>query len=114
MRRGSLESHLQGLTARLKERRDILLEAIAAHLEGAFVTRPEGGIYLLVRLAPDVNARAVLDRATGVTADAGDDFGGAANTIRFNYAAPPLDQIGIGIERLSTALAGTPPIPGGS
>ena len=112
IQRGSFEPHLQALIARLKERRDLLLAALDAHTEGVFATRPEGGIHLLVRLPPDVNARAVLDRATGVTADAGDDFGGAPNTIRLNYAAPPLDQIAAGIEQLSTALIGAAPLPG--
>ncbi len=104
IRRGALEPHLVRLRASLQERRDALLAAIDAHLPNAVATRPSGGIFLQLRLAPDLDAQEVLRRARGVTATAGADLGGAPNTLRLNFAAPALGELEVGIERLAAAL----------
>jgi DNA-binding transcriptional MocR family regulator len=105
MRRGAFEPHLAELTAKLKERRDAMVAALEKHVPGASFTRPEGGIFLMVRLAPGTDAKGLLDRAEGVTALPGSAFGGYPYSIRLNFAEPALDEIEPGIERLAAALA---------
>jgi DNA-binding transcriptional MocR family regulator len=70
--------------------------------------RPEGGIFLHLRLTPGTDAKGLVSRADGVTALAGADFGGFPHTLRLNYAEPALDEIEPGIERLAAALAAEP------
>ena len=47
----------------------------------------------------------MLDRAEGVTAVLGTDFGGNYNTIRLAYSYVSPEEIEAGIERLAAALA---------
>jgi 2-aminoadipate transaminase len=104
MRRESFEPHLARLNTQLKERRDTLVAALETHLSEVTFTRPEGGIFLLLRLPPGTDAKEVVARAKGVTALAGSDFGGFPHTIRLNFAEPALDEIEPGVERLAAAL----------
>jgi 2-aminoadipate transaminase len=108
MRRGALEPHLAKLTGKLKERRDAMIAALEQHVPDASFVRPEGGIFLHLRLIPGTDAKALVSRAEGVTALAGADFGGFPHTLRLNYAEPSLDEIEPGIERLAAALAAEP------
>jgi 2-aminoadipate transaminase len=108
MRRGRFEPHLTELTGKLKERRDAVVAALSRHVPAASFVRPEGGIFVLLRLAPGTDARELVSRARGVTALPGAEFGGFPHTIRLNYAEPALDEIEPGVERLATALAAEP------
>jgi len=105
MRRGSFETHLAQLTARLKERRDATVAALERHMPDASFVRPEGGIFVQLKLAPGTDAKQAVERAEGVTALPGAAFGGFPHTIRLNYAEPALDEIERGVERLARALA---------
>jgi DNA-binding transcriptional MocR family regulator len=93
------------VSARLRERRDVVLAALERHVEGATWTRPEGGLFLQLTLTSGVDAREVLARAEGVRAAAGGDLLGFPHTIRLNYGEPPLDELEAGIERLARAIA---------
>jgi DNA-binding transcriptional MocR family regulator len=108
MRRGSLDAHVERLAEQLKERRDRLVAALEEHLPEAEWTPPEGGIFLMLRLEPGLDAKAVLAGAEGVTAHAGSDFFGLPSTLRLNYAEVGLDEIEPGIERLAAAVAAAP------
>ncbi len=108
LQRGSFEPNLERLTTRLRVRRDAMLAALEKHLPAAGCSRPEGGIFALLRLPPGTDAKAVVDRAEGVTALAGADFGGLPHTIRLNFAATPPEEIEPGIERLAAALDAEP------
>ncbi len=105
IRRGSLEAHLERLTAELLSRRDAMLEALAKNLDHATWSRPEGGIFILLTLPPEVDAKRALERAHGVTGLAGENFYGRPNTIRLNFAECGRAEIEPGIERLAAALA---------
>jgi DNA-binding transcriptional MocR family regulator len=108
MRRGSFEPHLAALTRKLRERRDAMVAALEKHVPDASFVRPEGGIFMHLRLTPGADAKGLVSRAEGVTALAGADFGGFPHTLRLNYAEPALDEIEPGIERLAAALAAEP------
>ncbi|HEX4521469.1 MAG TPA: PLP-dependent aminotransferase family protein [Gaiellaceae bacterium] len=104
IRRGSFAPHLEQLTAKLKERRDTLTAALSKHLPEAGYIPPEGGIFLFLRLPVGTNAKAVLERADGVTARAAEPGLGLPHTLRLNFAEPALDEIEAGVERLAAAF----------
>jgi DNA-binding transcriptional MocR family regulator len=105
MSRGRYDNQVELVSARLRERRDVVLAALERHVEGATWTRPEGGLFLQLTLTSGVDAREVLARAEGVRAAAGGDLLGFPHTIRLNYGEPPLDELEAGIERLARAIA---------
>jgi DNA-binding transcriptional MocR family regulator len=57
-----------------------------------------------LELPQGTNAKEVLERAEGVTAVPGTDFGGPPNTLRlaFSYVTP--EEIEVGIELLAAAV----------
>ena len=85
-----------------------MFAALAKHVPDADFARPEGGIFVHLRLTPGTDAKGLVSRAEGVTALAGADFGGFPHTLRLNYAEPGLEEIEPGIERLAAALAAEP------
>ncbi len=104
IRRGRFEPHLQTLRATLRERRDTLLAALEGHLPEARWSRPEGGYFVWLELPAGIDGRAVLERAEGVTAVAGTEFGVTSNLLRLSYSAVPAERIHAGVERLAAAL----------
>jgi DNA-binding transcriptional MocR family regulator len=105
LRRGAFEPHLAQLTAKLRERRDTMIAAVEKHVPDVSFIRPEGGVFLQLKLTPGTDAKQIVARAEGVTVLPGADFGGFPHTIRLNFAEPSLEQIEPGIERLAAALA---------
>jgi len=108
MRRGTFEPHLARLVEQLRARRDTMAAALEEHLPEQSFVRPEGGIFITLRLPPGTDAKGLLAQAEGVRALAGAEFGGFPHTIRLNYAEPALDEIEPGIERLAEALSREP------
>jgi DNA-binding transcriptional MocR family regulator len=104
IRRGSFEPNLRHVNGLLKERRDAMLAALEKHFSGAAWSRPEGGYFIWLELPQGTNAKDVLDRAQGVTAVVGTDFGGMPNTLRLAYSYVSPDEIDVGIERLAAAV----------
>lgn len=104
IRRGLFEPNLKRVNELLQLRRDAMLAALDKHLSGARWSRPEGGYFIWLELPEGTNAKDVLDRAEGVTAVLGTDFGGGANTIRLAYSYVSPDEIDAGIERLAAAV----------
>lgn len=104
IQRGSFDRHLGELREALRERRDLITEALGRHLPDAKWLSPEGGIFLMISLPPGSITQAKLDAAEGVSALSGVDCGGSPNTLRLNFAEPALEEIEPGIERLAAAL----------
>jgi 2-aminoadipate transaminase len=102
--RGLFEPNLQRVNGLLKARRDAMLAALDKHFSGASWTRPQGGYFTWVTLPVGTVAKDVIDRAEGVTAVAGPDFGGPANTLRLAYSFVSPDEIETGVERLAAAI----------
>jgi DNA-binding transcriptional MocR family regulator len=104
LRRGSFEPNLERINGLLKARRDAMLAGLEQHFSGAKFSHPEGGYFVWLELPAGTVAKDVLDRAKGVTAVLGTDFGGTPNTLRlaFSYVSP--EEIGEGIERLAAAV----------
>jgi 2-aminoadipate transaminase len=111
LREGVLERQLPRLRSEYGRRRDTMLSALAAHFPGeAQWTRPDGGLFLLVTLPPQVDASALLKRtlAHNVAFVPGDDFhldGQGRNTMRLNFSNATPEKIEAGIKRLGCVLA---------
>jgi DNA-binding transcriptional MocR family regulator len=102
--RGLFEPNLQRINGLLKSRRDAMLGALDKHFSGATWTKPQGGFFIWLTLPTGTDAKDVIDRAEGVTAVAGPDFGGPANTLRLAYSFVSPDEIETGVERLAAAV----------
>jgi 2-aminoadipate transaminase len=111
LRRGRFEPNLERVRRLLGTRRDAMLEALAAELDGAARwSRPDGGYFVWLDLSDDVDAGDLLARAeeeAGVTFVKGADFGGPASSARLAFSFVSPDEIAEGVRRLA-ALVGRP------
>ncbi|WP_127793920.1 PLP-dependent aminotransferase family protein [Agromyces sp. LHK192] len=104
------QSHLRGLARRLRARRDLLVDAVTAHLPGATIEAvPPGGLNLWVRLPDGTDlARLIRDaEARGVVVASGDDWFPAEPTgryLRLNFAGPDPGAFGRAAELLAEAM----------
>jgi DNA-binding transcriptional MocR family regulator len=102
--RGALEPHLTRLRETLRARRDAMLAALAEHLPEATWSHPEGGYFVWLQLPDVLDGRAVVERAEGVTAVAGTEFGVTSGFLRLSFSSVPADEIPEGIARLARAV----------
>jgi 2-aminoadipate transaminase len=107
---GGLERNIELVNAALRDRRDALVEALGEHLPEAEFVVPEGGYFLWLTLAEDVDTVALLRAAAeeGVSFVAGPDFllEGGANALRLSFASVPAERVPEGVARLAKALEG--------
>jgi len=94
----------------LRDRRDALVEALGEQLPEADFVVPEGGYFLWLTLAEDVDSVALLGAAAeeGVAFVAGPDFllEGGANALRLSFASVPAERVAEGVGRIARALDG--------
>ncbi len=104
-----LDAHIARVADVYRVRRDAMLASLDARLpEGATATRPEGGMFVWVRLGGDVDSAKVLPRAVdrGVAFVPGWPF--YANnpdrtTMRLSFVTNSPETIGEGVGRLAAA-----------
>jgi DNA-binding transcriptional MocR family regulator len=109
LRSGAYARHQPKSCEALRARRDTLIAALAVHCPDLRYTAPQGGLYLWAQLpkplsAHDVEAAAA---AEGVSTRAGNAFltdEAPSSHIRLCFAAPAVDEILAGAERLGKAL----------
>jgi 2-aminoadipate transaminase len=110
---GALGSHIDRLRATYARRRLAMLQALERHLpEGCEWTRPEGGLFLWVRLAPSLDAGGLLKTAAArkVAFVPGEPFwigAPARNTLRLNFSNASEERIEEGVRRLGEAIRGS-------
>jgi 2-aminoadipate transaminase len=113
-RDGFLDEHVKTIRRVYRERRDVMLEALAQHFPPEVTwTRPKGGLFLWVELAPGMDAQRLFETALkeNVAFVPGDSFyapnghpeAGRCH-LRLNFSAAQPDQIREGIRRLSVAV----------
>jgi 2-aminoadipate transaminase len=111
MHRGAFEPNLDRVRGLLKGRKDAMLAALAAEMPaGTTWSSPEGGYFLWLDFADDVDAAALLIRATdaGVTFVRGSDFfpnasaGRSSARLAFSYESP--ERIAEGVALLASLL----------
>jgi 2-aminoadipate transaminase len=105
---GFLEQHIAYLRQQYRERRDLMLALVEEMFPPTVTwTRPEGGLFLWVRLPDHVDAEVLLRHAVaehGVAYVPGRPFhphGGGHNTFRLNFSNASPERIEQGITRLA-------------
>jgi 2-aminoadipate transaminase len=107
LRRGLLDPNLIRVREALRERRDAMLAALERELgDAGRWSRPEGGYFLWLELADDLDARELLARseAAGVTFVPGVDFGGPPNSLRLAFSFVDAAVVAEGVSRLASLV----------
>jgi DNA-binding transcriptional MocR family regulator len=110
--RGAFEPNLERVIGLLRVRRDAMLAALSAELDGTSArwSRPDGGYFVWLDLQAGVDAAELLDRATaaGVTFVRGRDFfpdgSGGASSARLAYSYESPERISEGVTLLADLL----------
>lgn len=107
------DDHLARLRAHYRERAAAMQAALERHMpEGVSWSRPQGGMFVWVKLPEGVDGAELLERALAeerVAFVPGAPFFAVdprANTLRLSYSLPNPEQIEEGVRRLSRVLAG--------
>jgi 2-aminoadipate transaminase len=109
-RRGLLAPHIDEIRATYRERRDAMLAALQEYMpQGVQWTRPQGGLFLWLRLPERVDSGQVLEAASEekVAFVPGTAFyadGGGQNAMRLTFASTRPEGIKEGIRRLARVL----------
>jgi DNA-binding transcriptional MocR family regulator len=109
-RKGLLEPHIEELRRVYRERRDVMLEALAAHVPaGVRWTRPGGGFFIWLALPEPLKSAEVIGqaRAVGLMIPGGDPFFAEVPTgqyLRLAYSYVTPEKIREGIELLGRVL----------
>lgn len=106
---GFIDGHIERLRATYRDRRDLMLAALAQHFpDEVRWSKPEGGLFLMVTLPEHLDAAELLKEALNykVAFVPGTDFfiEGGANTFRLNFSNAQPAMIEAGIERLGALL----------
>jgi 2-aminoadipate transaminase len=108
--RGVLADLAPRLRSHYQAKRDVMQEALDAHLSGLVTySTPRGGFFLWASLPPSLDADRMLPRALGaaVTYVAGRAFfvdGSGGNTLRLCFSQPPPERIRAGVARLADTI----------
>jgi 2-aminoadipate transaminase len=109
--RNLLLPRLPQITTLYRKKRDAMLRALEREMPaGVTWTRPEGGLFLWLRLPEDMDAEALLPQAVEQEAVAyviGSGFfadGSGKNTMRLNFSFPSEAEIDEGIKRLARVV----------
>jgi 2-aminoadipate transaminase len=114
---GQVEGHVREMLPVYARRRDVMLASLAEHMpEGTTWTRPDGGLFLWVRLPHGMDTQVLLGHASRekVAFVPGAPFWvncDVRNTMRLNFSNGSVDKIQTGIARIGklvkASLAGT-------
>ncbi|RLC44236.1 MAG: aminotransferase [Candidatus Coatesbacteria bacterium] len=110
MRRGLLSKHIEKIKEMYKEKRQLMLDSLEKYMpDSVSWTKPEGGLFLWVKLPEDMNTVELLKKAieNNVAYVIGSAFhydGSGKNTMRLNFSFPSKEQIVEGIKRLSEVI----------
>jgi 2-aminoadipate transaminase len=105
---GDIERSIAAVNAALSERARLLAAALRKHVPGVRFAEPDGGYFLWVELADDVDVDELLPVAAehGVAVVKGSDFllEGGHHALRLAYSAVTADQVEEGVRRLAAAI----------
>ncbi|MEN4010901.1 MAG: PLP-dependent aminotransferase family protein [Chloroflexota bacterium] len=109
-RHGFLDQHVKTICEVYRERRDVMFDALEEHMpEGISWTRPEGGLFLWLRMPEQCDATqlfpaAVKNKVAYVPGESFHPNGGGKNTMRLNFSYSAPEKINEGIARLGSML----------
>lgn len=105
------DAHIETIRTAYRARRDVMLDALAAHMpEGVSWTRPEGGMFIWVTLPDSLDGADLLarslesERVAFVPGHAFFADGSGCNTLRLSYATSDEARISEGIKRLGNLI----------
>jgi 2-aminoadipate transaminase len=107
MSRGRMPAQLAMIVDLYKVKRNAMLEQLAKYMPPTVTwTRPEGGLFLWIRLPEHIDSEIIFKQAIEkkVAYVIGSAFycdGGGKNTLRINFSFASLDQITEGVKRLA-------------
>jgi len=110
LRSNYIEGHLKNVNSVYKKKKDAMLSALKKYMpEGVTWTKPEGGLFLWVRLpetlsADDMFQTAIEENVAYVIGSAFHADGTGQNTMRLNFSYATLKEIDEGIKRLGTTV----------
>jgi 2-aminoadipate transaminase len=110
LRSGAIEPHLEGLRTEYRRRMEAMHDSLDRHLGGrATWTHPEGGFFLWVTFAADVDTSRLFEIGVrnGVAFIPGGAFsvtGQFGNALRLSFASQTPERMEVGITRLADAL----------
>jgi len=110
LRSGYFEKHITRVNQVYKTKKDAMLSALETYMpEGVSWTKPEGGLFLWVKLpegmsADDMFAEAIKENVAYVIGSAFHCDGSGKNTMRLNFSYATPADINEGIKRLATAV----------
>ena len=110
MRRGLLDREVESIRALYSRKLGVMLAALEKEMpRGVTWTRPEGGLFLWVKLPRRMNATALFEKAIErkVAYVIGSAFycnGKGHHTMRLNFSYPSEEQIVEGIQRLAQVI----------
>lgn len=113
MSQGLLHKQIDIIKELYYKKRQLMLSALEEHMpEGVSWTRPEGGLFLWVRLPEHMDTKELFEEAiaNNVAYVIGSAFHcdeGGNNTMRLNFSYPSEEQIPEGVKRLATAIKKT-------
>ncbi|MBI5624927.1 MAG: PLP-dependent aminotransferase family protein [Elusimicrobia bacterium] len=110
--RGHYRPHVEHLRRLYKTKKEAMVDALARYMpegEGISWTKPEGGLFLWVRLPEYMNTdelfyEAVKENVAYVIGSAFHCDGSGHNTMRLNFSYPTAEQIDEGIKRLAKVV----------
>lgn len=112
LQRGVVAGRLERIAAVYRGKRDAMLRALVREMpQGVTWTRPEGGLFLWVRLPEGMDTEALLPEAVErekVAYVIGSGFfadGTGKHTMRLNFSYPSEEEIDEGIRRLARLIA---------
>ncbi|HLA79509.1 MAG TPA: PLP-dependent aminotransferase family protein [Vicinamibacteria bacterium] len=110
LKRGLIEEQKSRIRPYYRQKRDIMLEALAAEMPpGVRWTKPAGGLFVWATLPEGLDAEKLLEAAVaeGVAYVAGAPFfvdGSGANTLRLTFAKEAPATLAEGVKRLAKAV----------
>lgn len=112
LKRGHFHSHIDKIVNVYKQKKDIMLNALEEYMPkdaGITWTKPEGGLFLWLRLpehisADDLFLEAINQKVAYIVGSAFHCDGSGHNTMRLNFSYPSEDQIHEGIKRLGDVV----------
>lgn len=106
---GKFDENLKKTIALYRSKRDLMLECLEKYMpEGVTWTKPDGGLFMLVTLPSNLDARDLFDLAIkeNVAFIIGEVFfcdGGGQNTLRLNFSYVSDEKMVEGVKRLARA-----------
>jgi len=110
MKNGSLAEHIEVLRAGYRARRDAMYGALRAEMpDGVTWTRTEGGFFVWLRLAPEIDVERVMttaaeERVVAMPGTACFTDGRGTHNLRLSFSLQPADRIAEGVRRLARAI----------